>query len=286
MAYDSISLGENLIIDYFMYISEEVNDDFVNNTLDRFYEPNWYDNDNIEILCEFEDNIISSYIKNLTLPLQRFDIYRQKIGDNKIYKVAEVDKNTSRIADYLVANNSEYSYMIVPVTEKYLGLSSPIDTIKTDWFDWSLTPIKQIKDNIYVPQDVWILQLDISSGAITQNINVTTQQSTGKYPKISIGENNYASGTLTCLLGNIISPTYDFNDNAELIEKWNEFVGSGSECILKDRKGMIYKVCISDNPTRQYNDTVNEQPTTITFNFIEVGDYNDITVYKTLNDGE
>ena len=292
MSFKNITFNSYLNIDYFMYFDKNIDETNIGkkniDATNKYYIPTWNDDDNLKILCTYDDGLLySSSIKNLSSPLLGYTIYRQQKGENKLHKVAEVDKDCRKIVDYLVANNTQYTYIIIPITEKELGVASTGSAITTDWFDWSLTSIKEIEPNIYIPEDIWILQLEVTSDDIIQNISTNILYTANKYPKIVTGNNNFATGSLSCYLGNVIPikhefnsnlDDYVFNDTVERIKAWNNFVGNGKTCLLKDRKGMIYKVAISDNPYRNYNDELPEQPTTISFSFTEIGNIDNISV--------
>lgn len=61
-------------------------------------------------------------------------------------------------------------------------------------------------------------------------------------------------------------------------EQWVNFCNNGNLKLLKDIRGNKYLVDIVDTPTFETMDETVQQATTISFNWVEVGDTNKIAV--------
>ena len=62
-----------------------------------------------------------------------------------------------------------------------------------------------------------------------------------------------------------------------MLDRWNDFCANGNIKLLKDRKGNAMLVMITGN-SGQTDDILREQPTTVTFNWVQVDDTTNITV--------
>jgi len=228
--------------------------------------------------------------------------------------------------DYNIHNNDNYEYMAVVSTPKsdgsysYRVYENKNEYDKkiystTNWSDWSICNIEETsEDGIYTKTgSTWLLGLNLTGEDLTQNLSITSWDTLGKYPKLSIGERNYNSSSVTCLLGRMeevgngtndkhfrytertnlqtnYSDTNDtnvkkkeFKDSAysremEKLIEWKSFCSDGALKLLKDIKGNAWIVQISDSTSSSLNTTVVNTPVTITFNWVEVMGLDDISI--------
>lgn len=279
MIYDKITLYDKQKVDYLLVLDAVATQEQIDQMNDYYVIPDWDMFDDIKILAPFTEDLISSYISGLKSPVIGFHVYRQKIGDSVLHKVAEVDYETYEILDYLVANRNEYKYLVIPVTENEFGVSLESNTIKTNWTYWTLTQLFEATENVYLAQDVWVLELDVSSEAREYNLDKTVFNGYTKYPKVSVGKRNYITGGMTCKIGHIECPTKVYTDTVDMIKAWREFVGSETPALLRDRKGNMWFVHLNAGSETTI-DNLNQQPTEISFSFVEIDDPDNILVYS------
>lgn len=281
MSYNRIKILGGQKVDYLIQMSFTASSEEQETVNDEYFLPDFNTfPGKINIMAPYTENIISSVISGLTEPLTGWQIYKGKPSESFISKVADVDKDVLSITDFLVSNQTSYIYYIIPVTENQLGIVLESDEIKTNWWNWSLISLDKVGDgNIYVPNEIWTFDSNLSSGTTSHNVDKTMYQNFTKYPKFSFGESDYVSGQITCLLNNVDCKTGKYEDTADMIQAWRNFCISGKDMILRDRKGNMYKVVISDD-SFSFLDESSEQPTTITFTYVECGGIEDITVYK------
>ena len=65
--------------------------------------------------------------------------------------MAEVEKEQLFLLDYLCSNKKKYVYFVIPVTENEIGISLQSDAVSPNWYDYSITGLTEIGENIYVP---------------------------------------------------------------------------------------------------------------------------------------
>lgn len=281
MAYSSIKLFGNQKVDYLIQTERTLTNEEVEETLDQFYMPDTSVFPGItNIMAPYTDDIVSSFIKGLTEPLVGWQIYKSKKGESFLKKVAEVGKDVNSMIDYMVANQTEYTYYVIPITETQLGINLKSSPITTKWWNWSVMSINNVSGNIYAPDEIWTFRNNLASGQIQQNIDKTTYQNFTRYPKVSSGESNYVTGSVSCLLGEIDCKSNKYIEPAEKFDAWRNFCVNGKNVILKDAKGHIYRVEIISNSS-QYMDEAYELPSMISFSFVECDSTDDITVYET-----
>ncbi len=122
-----------------------------------------------------------------------------------------------------------------------------------------------------------------SSDTIAQNLDVTFFNTATRFPKAHVGERNYITGGLSCLLANVGCTSTKYEEPAELLDAWMEFVAEGKPVLLKDIKGHMYIVLIQDCTAKMAEDT-DEIPTTISFSYTQIRDLSNISIYSTVSE--
>ena len=218
--------------------------------------------------------------------------------------------------DYGVHNNEYYDYVIV-LKQQDKERSDNYATDMTYWYTsnrcktqfngWLLVDIEKndTDKKYYVSDFVWNFKYNLESQDLTQNTSVVQWNNLGKYANTHIGERNYISSGLSCLLGDVgtyftydgknihekfgyfelpysivnsedISNVYATEVLTNYIDKyleWKTFVKNGNPKLLKDYKGNVWIVQILENPNAKNNDASNEQIYTISFNWVEIDDW-------------
>lgn len=280
--------------------------------------------DSNSILFNNFDTTVNAYYFNSqlgnTVPVF---VYRKKFGQQYWDYLGILEVGQGGFLDYNVANNQYYHYLAsvqdntgkyVVFENKYLdpATSEYSDIfIKTNWDFWSICSIAETqKENEYrVISDVWILNSNLESGDVTQNLSVTSWDTLGKYSKVSIGVKDFQSSTISCLLGNITSwgsnnyseaiytsekyiftkdrkfclgqkhyssdggynvPFVEkYSNQMEKMEAWKQFASDGRLKLLKDRKGQKWIIQMMDSSTKTKDETYT-QMSTISFGWQEV----------------
>jgi len=279
MGYTSITLYSDTKVDYLIYLPTIATAPQIATANAWGYLPVWADYTNAEILAPFTDNLVSSYILGLTSPLTGYVIYRQKVGETKIEKVAEVDTTVASLIDYNITNQTEYIYIVYPATEDELGISMASDPITSCWWDWSATELLKISDGIYTVGDIFLFDANLESGDNVPNLDQTIYQTYSRYPKSSVGSSNFKTLGFSALLNRVNQTTHLYSDTVALKNSWDDFVARGNPAFLKDPKGNIY-YGIFQSPTSRVSDAIGTQPVTISISFTELGNVDDIMAYE------
>lgn len=240
-------------------------------------DTNLFFNANTQALGKFNSNLQAGTIDNLTEIINSWKIYRRKFNEINTHLVANVDSDIDTIIDYIPSNDNTYIYEVAPQTNSYVGIAIESNEITTNYFYWSLTDT--------ATKDVWLLYLNIDGndigGSITKNVDITISTGNTKYPVISHGIFNYDSGVITALIGNIDANTGKYSDTVELKDLFMDFINNGNKKIFKTPKGEL-KVVDTSPTTYKYFENARELPTTVSFNWIECGCSQDLTLYDVL----
>ena len=217
--------------------------------------------------------------------------------------------------DYGVYNNEYYDYVVILkqkdlTTDSHLGnmeYTYSESRCKTSFNGWILVDIEKddASNSYYVSDQVWNFKYNLESQDLTQNTSVSKWDTLGKYANVYIGQKNYISSGLTCLLGDVgtyytyngdtfkenfgyfeqpyESVNYDdihniisneiLTNNIDKYLSWKTFNNNGNPKLLKDYKGNMWIVQIMENPTVKNADNSQEQVYTISFNWVEIMDW-------------
>jgi hypothetical protein len=278
MGYNKIELSPSTKVDYLIYLSRIPTAGEITAHEVWGYVPQWSDYDKAEIFAPFTSSLASSYISGLTSPLTGWAIYRQKVGESSLKKVAELSINDTELIDYNVGNQQEYIYFVFPVTETELGISMVSESIKTCWWDWSVTELLEISEGVYTAGDIFLFDYNLESSEHTQNLDQTIYRTYSQFPKSSVGRTNYKTIGFSSLLGSI-NASFQYEDTIELKNRWDSLVAKGNPVLLKDRKGNIYYGLLQ-SPSSRFVDNVGSQPTVITVSFTEIGSPEEFQIYS------
>lgn len=176
---------------------------------------------NFENVFDSEDNQIATAaaqgVSSISQSLYSISVYKKEIWydretnmpmEQDVWAPVALEETSSVIRDFNVGNNRRYKY-VFRLVEKTAGStyeysSGTIVPIKTNWQGWSIVELHETDDpKVFTasPKDVWKFKYNISTGAQTQNISKTQQDTLSRYPIFSHGVKNAVSGNVTCLLG-------------------------------------------------------------------------------------
>lgn len=280
MLLTKLIVNKNVKLD-FLHL-EEASDDNVDIFSNTKYKPSL--SSDSRFLVTFDDaTTIAKGVTDSALGYT-FSIYREDQGSNQLKYIAKLGTGALSVSDYTVTNNATYKYYIFKEDDTSISKAVISNAASTCWWDWSLVDLlPSSEDNTLYYADsssMWKFNLNISSGGVTQNVNNTTYSNFTRFPKVSSGKLNYASGSLTCLLGNIQKSNngnIEYVEGASLLDEWNKFCANGDIKLMKDRKGNAMLVMITGTSS-QLDDVLQEQVNTITFSWTQVEDASDITV--------
>ena len=303
MVVAKLRLYMGVYYNYAILCNKTLSEDDLNKFFADDFTPDWNSFDSILILAPFDGDLVSSNIESLnTSDIEYIYIYRQKQGESRLHNIGRIELTQSYIEDLMVANDEIYTWYIVPVSGNEIGVSIATNTLYVRFDEWTINPMdydyESGFENMYTTERTWKFGLNIVDDGLTQNILKTRFDGLSRYPKFTVEERNYITGSLSAYLSTITindivdTPEIDvypedhiFRRNSDIyyepaskLREWNELVASGREVLIRDLKGHMYIAQIDSNSAKIdiYNQT---SPTTITFTFTEVADWNETSVY-------
>lgn len=218
-----------------------------------------WDSDTI-LLAEFEGALGAGNITNLVNPITQWEINRKEISETAFKKLGVVDGNKSTFTDWTTQANKEYVYNIFALTDTEVGEPLETESIKTDYYGWYL-----IDKESGISYE---FNLNIQSGGIENVTDMAIYDGYTKYPSFSIGQRDYIKGSLSAIAGDILTNGKLYQPT-DYLDDLRAFINNGKEKILKSRKGHIWNVMTTNYREAPLSDDVQEQPYTISFDFIE-----------------
>lgn len=289
--------GNYLSRNYKIKLHFELQNGMFGDSVKSFVSPERLPSDTVPNRCETElDNDNNWVVINIrgghVTGTMRFRIYRVYESADMYYvnphKELIADISALSFTDYIVGNHGKYRYMVVPYDRISGNIYSPIvtDTITNDFYGYTITALKDTSrvvygKPLYVVGDNWKIMADIDDTDNAQNINRVTHVGNGKYATVTASENNYVSGSLTAELGRMNCVDKIFNNDAAVMAEWREFISQDCPFILRNQKGDVWLVRITDGGSIKYGEEGRQINSVVTFSWVECG-----SIYDYLIQGE
>lgn len=277
MSYNTVWINEtsaspnyNGVFDYVQVLNTTATQSQIDAHNKITYVPEW--TGDTSFLNNFNNNINMNNVPSNLGEIEYFSVYKYSETDKILTHVGDFPLEQDGLLDYSIRNRTTYQYVIFAVTSDYMSNAITLPPVTTRWDCWSIANIIDTKtDGVYSidTNSIWAFNTNLTSGGYTQNIDTYTYDNFTQFPKISKGEKNYYTGTLTAYLNNIQSMPY--YDTVEMQDKFCEFINSPNLKLLKDRKGNCLIVQTTGN-SFTVQDNAREQMITVSFNFTQVVD--------------
>lgn len=277
MSYNTVWINEtsaspnyNGVFDYVQVLNTTATQSQIDAHNKITYIPEW--TGDTSFLNNFNNNINMNNVPSNLGEIEYFSVYKYSETDKILTHVGDFLLEQDGLLDYSIRNRTTYQYVIFAVTSDYMSNAITLPPVTTRWDCWSIANIIDTKtEGVYSidTNSIWAFNTNLTSGGYTQNIDTYTYDNFTQFPKISKGEKNYYTGTLTAYLNNIQSMPY--HDTVEMQDKFCEFINSPNLKLLKDRKGNCLIVQTTGN-SFTVQDNAREQMITVSFNFTQVVD--------------
>lgn len=289
MGYSTIILNGNQTCDYLHIQNTPVNASevgYVN------VEPNQW-NDNTLLFAKFNNDLVAGDSK-LTGSIVGYEIRRKK-GASQYTEYVGTIKGTADelkaqkfIIDYMVKNNSDYTYYLFPATtisESGVVLSPSItDEVKTDWGYWSLLVVDETdEENVFYLNKMFKFELNLQTGERNNNAVVSVIQNFTKHPTVQYGMSNYWGSDLTSLCGFISCNNVDYVQTPNMTEELKALTSDTRRKFLKDIDGNVWEVKIAAPINISTDDNTLQRVKTAKVSWVEVGDASGISIINNPN---
>lgn len=192
--------------------------------------------------------------------------------------------------DYLTSSNKSYRYNIIDIVQengewKY-GTKYTSDVLNPVWCNWAIYSLEQWRNleneepnkQSFRVTGLWKFCINAEENEIVQNLNRYTHVGYYSKPKVTVNDNNYISGSITCDITQINPVDAKLTDSIYKVQEWRKFISESEVFLLKNPKGDVWVVSVTDNPTTQYQYGNKLMQTKISFSFTECMDIKDVAI--------
>ncbi len=289
MGYKTIILNGNQTCDY-LHIQNAPVDISEVSYVDT--EPTQWDNNTL-LLAKFNNDLVAGD-SSLTDNIVGYEIRRKKGASPYTEYVGTIKaspeelKSKKYIIDYMVENNSDYTYYLFPATTvsgSGVVLSPSVtDEVKTDWGYWSLLVVDETdEENVFYLNKMFKFELNLQTGERNNNAVVSVIQNFTKYPTVQYGMSNYWSSDLTSLCGFISCNDVDYVQTPNMIEELKALTSDTRRKFLKDIDGNVWEVKITAPISISTDDNTVQRVKTSKVSWTEVGDASGISIINNPN---
>jgi hypothetical protein len=210
-------------------------------------------------------------------------IYRKTEGNSALKLLYSAPSSITQLKDYGIQSASVYQYekFYMDSSYRFFGADQSGDFCK-QFVAYSL--IEATEDpqypNVFHVLNVFRFTGNISAGGVSNNntpswlTNFTPYRL--KQPSARAGK----SGTLQALLGYIDPVTHKYVDNTSMQDNLWEASLRNNTFFLKDMKGNMYMVAISNPITQTINTKSKPQQVTVSVPWEEIGDASEVSVIQ------
>lgn len=236
------------------------------------YAPTW-DDPGCGFLCDFSDGTLNSG-NAVGGTLTGFSLYRKREDEARLTHVAELPPNVFQAYDYGAVNAAlPYVYYLFPNgAEYYQAVVS--NTVAPCYWNWTLMECAETDDpDLFTVLAAYRFANNVNTGPMSNNNAPGIFKNFTRYPTVQLAPQNYKSGTLSALIGAVSSvdgqPVYA--DSIALRDAIFALSTTPNPLFLKNRKGDLLRVKLSEPPTMQTSDATAEQMQTVSLGWVEVG---------------
>ena len=240
-------------------------------------------------------------------PQKGWDIYRINTQTNAVEKAGLIPPGQTEMYDFGACNNTEYIYKAYYAATNYEGytLTSERPMKMRYYWNWAIietTPANTeymkfpiagayeeetqyitLYNTLYHVKRVHQFQANVDSGSISNENTPYVENNFTPYPTVQKVGRKGLSGKLRAWVGGVKDT--QFRDSVQMVDDLMDMSTRNTVKFLRDRKGNLRMIEISDAIVKETQDKYAEQPVQIEIPWVEVGDAKDCQIVSLLTDG-
>lgn len=223
-----------------------------------------------------------------TTGVNGFAVYRKKEGADSLEPVGTVNfwsSGENSILDYGARNGQgPYVYYVYPLSaSKIISTPSESQPVTPCYWNWTVLSCTTDSNGDYRVQESYLFGKNLQSGSVSNNNQPGVFKNFTPYPTVMIAPQNYRTGTLQSLIGTVEDGAY--SDTTNLQDAIYSLSLTTNTLFLKNRKGDLLRIRLSDAITMETMDNTREQAQTVSFPWVEVGSADGERVWKLTTPG-
>ena len=201
--------------------------------------------------------------------------------------------------DFGARNNTEYIYRAYyglgaengycyetarPIKMRYYWNWAIVECEKESSRYLYLAPSHTFKNTMYHVKRVHQFQANVDSGSISNENTPYVENNFTPYPTVQKVGRKGLSGKLRAWVGGVKDTT--FRDSVKMVDDLMDLSTRNTVKFLRDRKGNLRMIEISDAIVKETQDKYAEQPVQIEIPWVEIGDAKNCQIVSLLTDGQ
>lgn len=204
-----------------------------------------------------------------------YTIFRQRAGENRLFKIADVEATAGQLRDYSAKSGQTYTYYVFPVGPlAYLTEPMVSAPVKVQYWFWAIVEATEISNNNYAVSGTYYFKYGaggVAEGQISNNNAPQLEMNFTRYPTRQGSTSNYLTGTVAGYIGTISRPSIQYSDTVAQSEALFKLSNSENALFLIDPKGHFLRIHTSGAVTLQIDHKSREMPQTVTMSWAEIG---------------
>lgn len=231
---------------------------------------------NTYLLADFSNGLNAGNLgNNSSGELTGLALYRRKGSGGNLKHLADLPLTTVGVYDYGAASQQgPYVYYLFPVgPETYLSAPLQSPPITPCFWNWSiLSCVEGTREGEYQVQAEYRFGKNLVSGSMSNNNAPNVMKNFTRYPTIQPEPSNYLSGTLQSLIGIIdYRDGNGYSDTLDLRDEIYELSTTSNTLFLKNRKGDLFPIRLSDATSMETMDASREQAQSVSLSWAQTG---------------
>ena len=278
-AIKSIKVGGAQICDYIQELSDMQASD-ITTVLAGNYTPQPTAGTNF--LADFVEGLSAGSLYIAGTEINGWAVYRQQNDNPILMHIANTAMNVNALYDYSACSQQgAYTYYVYPMgTDKYITSPLISNAVSPLFWNWSVLECTYNEEIGYFEcVNEFLFGKNLETGAISNNNKPNILENFTQYPLVQLSPQRYKSGSLKSLIGVICRGEYtDTIDQREAIDKLSNTTNS---LFLKNRKGDIWEIRISDSISFETMDNSRMQAQTVSLSWVQIADATETSIIQT-----
>lgn len=279
MPIGTLTVGENVDVDFICITSADVNHKTVRPLT---YEPQW--DEHSTFLAKFNNTLLTGNLQPDGTAPTTWAIYRQRANSEILEHVTTINGAAVVCYDYMPSNDETYIYHSFALTGNDMSEDMISAPVTTDWDGWKLITLEQVDDERFIPHEIFTFQYNLELGDMSNNTTYNKLETFTAYPFIQRSSANHMSGQLKSLLGVVNCATGELYDTLQQAEAIRALSTSHRRKILKDLKGHVFEVELSNSILFSVQPFLPHEPYAVTIAWTEIADTDGMHVVATADE--
>lgn len=248
------------------------------------YEPGLSESD--YMVADFSEGLNAGNLDIGGDTIEGYALYRRQ-GDAEILThIADVARDVTSVYDYSArSQQGPYTYYLFPIgSETYISQSLASKPISPIFWNWTLLECQEAAEGFQVLAE-YRFRNNVSTGAMSNHNAPGVLENFTRYPTVQRSPQNYRGGTLSALTGYIrrSGGSLTYTDTLAIRDAIYAMSTTENALFLKNRKGDLLRVRISEAVTMQTSDGTREQAQTVSISWVETGSAERVSLWAYLS---